>query len=489
MINMNFNEIKSLFFGNKTVKQTIFKNTFWLAIGMSINKLLGFVLFIYIARILGATEYGKFSFALAFISLFGVFQDFGISTIVTREFAKEGEKEEEFHSLISLEILLSIVAFILILFSSFFVTAEPDIRRAILILALYSSFNSMIGFFYSFFQARQKMEYQTWSTVTQSLLVTILGIFVLFRFPSVENLSYVYLIASLVTLIFVLILFNIKVFNLRVSWSGSVWRKFLTMSWPLVLASLFGALYSYIDSIMLGYWKMITETGWYNAAYRIIYVALIPMGLISGSFYPVLSKFFKESKEKLQKIWDYQFELMILFALPLVVGGIALAPKIIYYFYSSSFSPSILALQILIVMAGLVFLCRPFSDVMIASHQQKITFWITFFGALTNVLLNLFLIPKYKLYGAAVATVITYIVFLLMSIGLIAKFTPIRIPYLKFLSIFILAGLSSVLMYFVITQQTIYNLNIFLSIAIGALVYIISLLFLKRITKSVYEKI
>lgn len=456
---------------------------------MGINKLLGFVLFIYIARILGATEYGKFSFALAFISLFSVFQDLGISTIVTREFTKEGEKEEEFHSLISLEILLSAVTFILILFSSFFVTAEPDIRRAILILALYGSTNSMIGFFYSFFQGRQRMEYQTWPAVAQSLLVTILGIFILFRFPSVENLSYVYLIASLVALIFVLIIFNIKVFNLRISWSVSVWRKFLIMSWPLVLTSLFGTLYSYTDSIMLGYWKMLSETGWYNAAYRIIYVVSIPMGLISGSFYPALSKLFKESKEKLQKIWDYQLELMILFALPIMVGGIVLAPKIIYFFYPSSFSPSILALQILIVMAGLIFLCRPFSDLMIASRQPKINFWITVSGALTNVLLNLFLIPKYKLYGAAVATVITYIVVLLMNIGLTEKFTPVRIPYLKFLSIFILAGLSSTLMYFVVTQQMIYNLNIFLSITIGALVYIISLLFLKRITESIYEKI
>jgi len=488
-MNFNFNEIKSLFFGNRTVKQTIFKNTFWLAIGTGISKLLGFVLFIYIARILGATEYGKFSFALAFVSLFSVFQDFGISTIVTREFAKEGEKEEEFHSLISLEILLSVLAFVLILLSSFFVTAELDIRRAILILALYSSFNSMIVFFYSFFQARQRMEYEVWPVIVQAVLITALGFFALFRFPSVENLSYVYLIASLIALIFTLILFNIKIFNLKISWQSSVWRKFLIMSWPLALTSLFGFFYTFIDSVMLGYWKMITETGWYNAAYRIIYIVLIPMGLISGSFYPVLSKFFKESKEKLQKIWDYQLELMILFALPLTVGGIALAPKIIYFFYPFSFSPSIMALQILIVMAGLVFLCRPFTDVMIASHQQKITFWITLFGALTNVLLNLFLIPKYKLYGAAVATVITYIVFLLMSIGLTEKFTPIKIPYLKFLSIFILSGISSALMYFIITQQVIYNLNIFLSIIIGAMVYIISLLFLKRITKSIYEKI
>lgn len=490
-MNFNFSEIKALFLDNRTTKQMIFKNTFWLSIGMSTNKLLGFLLLIYVARILGATEYGKFSFALAFVSLFVIFQDFGLPTLITREYARnETEKDkEEFYSVLSLKILLSIATFIIILVSSFFITTDPQIRHIILILTLFSLINGFNTVFYAFFQARQKMEYQTWLETSQYLLISGFGLFILFRFPSVENLSYGYLAASLISLISILIFFNIKIFNLKIFWCSSVWRKFLIMSWPLALTGLFGAVYNYIDSIMMGHWGMITETGWYNAAYKVIFVTLIPMGLISGSFYPVLSKFFKESKEKLQKIWDYQLELMILFALPLMAGGIVLAPRIIYSFYSSGFSPSILAFQILIVMAGLIFLCRPFFDVMIASNQQKNTFWIAFSGALLNVILNLILIPKYSLYGAAVATVITYIVILLINIWFTRKFTPIRISYLKFFSVFIIAALSSALMYFVIIQPSIYNLNIFFSVMVGALVYFPCLLFLKRITKLIYEKI
>lgn len=483
----NFTDIRALLFENKSTKQTVFKNTFWLSIGTGINKLLGLLLLIYVARILGVTEYGKFSFALAFISLFVIFQDFGLPTIITREYARnETEKnKEEFYSVLSLKILLSIATFIIILAGSFFITADPQIRHIILILTLFSLINGFNVVFYAFFQARQKMEYQTWLETLQYLLITGLGFFILFRFPSVENLSYGYLIASLVSLISVLIFFNIKIFNLKISWHSSIWWKFLMMSWPLALSGLFGALYAYIDSVMMGYWGMITETGWYNAAYRIIFITLIPMGIISGSFYPVLSKFFKDSKEKLQKTWDIQLELMILFALPLMVGGIVLASRIIYSFYSSIFSPSIPAFQILIVMAGLIFLSRPFSDVMVACNQQKKTFWITLFGALVNIILNLILIPKYSLYGAAVATVITYIVILLMNIWLTTKFTPIRISHLKFLFVFVLAGLSSALMYFVITQPIIYNLNISLSVIIGILVYFSCILILKRMTKLI----
>ena len=491
----NFNDIKSLLFSNGTIKQTIFKNTVWLFLGMSFSKLLGFILLIYAARLLGPNGYGEFSFAIALVSIFGILQDLGISGIVIREFTKESENQEQkikeqddFNSLISLEIVLSIIAFVAILIASFFITTSFDVRKIIIILAVYSSINSMILFFCSFFQARQKMEYQVGPIIIQALLATIFAIFFLFNFPSAKNLSYAYLFASIVALICIWVLFSAKFFTLRIFWKISVWRRFLLMSWPLALMGLFGILYNYIDSVMMGYWGMIAETGWYNAAYRIISVVLIPAGLITGSFYPVLSKTFKNSKEKLQKVWDYQMEIMILLALPLAIGGIVLAPRVIYFFYPSSFFPSILSLQILIVMAGLIFIYRPLIDVMIASNQQKSTFWITFFGALINILLNLFLIPKYSLYGASLATVITYIVIISISVWLMVRLTSIRISFFKFFAYFAVGGLSSVLMYFVIIQPKIYNLNIFLSVAIGALVYFPSFFIFRKLMRPIYEK-
>jgi len=487
----NVKKIKSFFLDNTTTKQIIFKNTFWLSIGMGVTKILGLLLLVYAARILGVTEYGKFSFALSFVALFGILQDFGISTIVTREFTKkEGQKEqEEFHSLISLEILLSISAFFIIFISSFFITNQPDIRVSILILAIYGSMNSMITFFCSFFQAKQKMEYQTLPIIVQALFAMILGIFVLSKFPSFVNLSYTYLFASIIGLMFIWVLFNSKVFNLRISWHGSVWKKFLLMSWPVALMALFGAFYTYIDTVMMGYWGMINETGWYNAAYKIIFVVLVPMGLFSGSFYPALSKFFNESKDQLQKVWDYQMKLMIWFALPIIVGGMVLAPKIIYFFYPYSFTPSILVFQILIIMAGLIFIHRPFLDVLIASNQQKSTFWITLLGAIVNIILNLFLIPKYSLYGASIATVITYIVVILITVWLTIKLTPIKIHFLKFIYLFMASGLSSLLMYFIIIQPKIYDLNIFISVLIGVVVYFLCLYILNSITGKNYGKV
>ncbi len=476
----NFFNLKTILLENGTIKQTLFKNAFWLWLGVVINKLLMLALLIYVARILGATEYGKFTFAFAFVSLLVVFHDFGLPTIITREFAGDKEKREEFYAIISLKLLLVFGAFFLILLSSFFITSHFDVQKIILVLALFSIVNGCAAIFYAVFQARQKIEYQVWSEILQVLLISGLGFLILFKIPSINNLSYVYLFSALLALIFVLFFFHFKIFPLKINWKFSVWRKFLLMSWPLALTSLFGVIYSYTDSVMLGSWDMLAETGWYNAANKIVMASLIPMGLLSTSFYPVLSKFFQESKEKLQKAWDYQLNIMVLISFPLMAGGIVLAPGIINLFYPAEFAPAILALQILIVSAGAISLYRPFYDVMIVSNQQAKTFWMTAAGVVINVILNLILIPKYNLYGAAAATVITHLIILFFCFLFTYKFTSIRFFNLDILSVFAISLVASATMYLAIKQPPIYHLNVLFAILIGAITYAISFFILRK---------
>lgn len=482
---MRVADLKSLFLDNRTIKQTLFKNTFWIGLATGISKLLKLALIIYVARILGATEYGKFTFALAFISLFVVFSNLGLPRIVTREFSREKGKEKEFFSILSLKILLSFGTLILILIGSFLVSSDPTVRRVIWILAVFSAIGNFSEILYAFFRARQRIEYESWGLILEALIVAGLGFFVILKFPSIVNLSYGYLLSVLISFTFVSALFHFKIFPLRISWQRKVWKKFLGMSWPLALVSLFGMIYVYIDSVMMGYLGQITETGWYNAAYKLIISTTILMGIIDSSFYPALSKFFKESKEKLQRIWNYQMEIMVILAVPLMVGGFVLAPKIIEFLYGQSFIPSILAFQILLIVTGILYFSRPLELVLMASNQERKFFWITVSGALINVVLNLILIPKFSLYGAATATLITYLLIFFLLFNFSSKLTPIRPLNLKLLYSSIIVAFSTILMYIIISQPQIYNLNIFLSIFIGAAVYFIAFFGLKFMIKGV----
>jgi len=470
----NFTGVKSLLFENKTIKQTIFKNTFWLGLAEGVTKILNLILFIYAARILGATEYGKLTFAFAFVGLFTVLTEFGVPNIMVREFAKEKRREQDFPAIISLALLLNIGTLLLIMLGSYFVTPDSIVRKVIWILALYTSLNVLTHFFCSFFRARQQMQYESITKIFRVLILVILGFYILLNFPSVENLSCGYLFASFAALGLIILIFYHEVGPLQIVWSKTIWKKFLSMSWPLALAGIFGTIYTQIDSVMMGHFGQITQTGWYNAAYRIIGTTLIPLSLISTSFYPVLSKYFKESRRDFQKVWNYQVEILIFLSIPIIIGGFVLSSKIIYSVYGLDFFPSILAFQILIWMVGVYYLSSPFQSVLVISNEQKKIFWIVFSGAIANIILNLILIPKFSLYGAAVATVATYFLIFLLSVYFASKLTAVQFLNFNLFFSFVNAIFSSIVMYLVISQPLIYNLNIFLSVLVGAMVYILS---------------
>lgn len=475
---MGFNNFKSLFFENIGIRQTVIKNIFWLTISEGALGLSTLLLIIYAARVLGPVEFGKFAFALAAVSLFAIFSDFGLTDIITRDFAGDKEEEKEFSTILSLKIILSIGTLLLIIASSFFIVFDPPIRIIMWLLGLYLILNSFSDVFFAFFRARMLMEYEAWIKIIQAILATVAGLYIIFNFPSAVNFSYGYLITSFIILVFVLFFFSFRIQSLRVIWNRRSWKKFLGKSWPLGFASIFAMVYLYIDSVMLGFWGQITEIGWYNAAYRITYAPLVAMALISMAFYPTLSKFFKESKEKLQKFWDYQMEIMIILAIPLMVGGILLASKIVIFFYGLSYMPAIPVFRLLVLVAGINFLYVSYNMILVVSHQQKKHLWICLITALINIVLNLFLIPRYSFYGAGLATLFSYIILFALEVECSRRFTPITVFNLRLVKVLVAAAVSSTIMAVVIYQFIIYvNLiNLFL-IALAVYCIILALFY------------
>lgn len=480
----NFSDIKIFLFNNRTVKQTIFKNTFWLAVAEGLGRLMTFVLFVYMARILGATEYGKFAYALAIISIVNILPGFASPEIITREFAKDKEKEKEYPIILSFRALLCLASIILILITSFFVTPDPILRKVIWVLSLYYLFFNLLEIIYAFLRARQWMEYEAFAKILDGFLTAALGLFVIFYFPSIQNLSYAYLVEGLVLLAVVLLFFHFKVHRISFGWDKVILKRILSFSWPLALVGIFVVLYNQIDSVMLGYFGQIAQTGWYNASLKIIKLTVVPMALISQSFYPAQSKISKELKKEFQKIWNAHMEIMIFLALPIVVGGMVLAPKIIDLFYGQNYAPSILAFQILIIMVGIIFFYDAFRQVLIVVNQQKKLFWAVLGGATINIILNLILIPRFSLYGAAIATVITHTLIFILLIKFTLKYTPINPFNFRILIGFIIALLSGGIMYLIISLPFLYQTHVFILIILGAAAYFASLYILRFIVKN-----
>lgn len=486
-------KIKGLFLENIGIRQTIFKNTFWLVLAEGITGILGLAVIIYAARILGATEYGKFTFAFSFVSFLVVFADLGIFSIATREFSRDREKEKEFPAILSLGILLDGFALILIVAGSFFITPDAVIQKIIWILSVFILISSFLQLFFSFLRSRQKMEYEAVARITQGLIMAASAFFVIFYIPLAVNLGFGYLFSNIISLVLFLLFFHFYFQPLKLKWDKNVF-KLLKVSWPLTFGFMASWIYITITSIMLGYFNLLTENGWYNAASKIAYAAIIPATLIVNSFYPVLSDFFVNSREKLQKNWDHLMRAMIFLAFPIMVGGITLAPRIINSLYGSGFSPSVFTFKFLVIVIGIGFINYPYSTILIVSDQQKKNFISMAIGAVVNIILNFILIPFYGLLGAVISTLIAALTALFLTIIISKYFTPIFLFDKNLLKSGFAACFSGISMFFIVRQPIIYNLNIFLSCAIGGLFYffifylLYKIVFFKNINFKIFSK-
>lgn len=475
--------IKKLFFENIGIRQTILKNTFWLTVAEIIIGFLRLGLLIYVARILGATEYGKFTFAFSFVSVIVIFSDLGVIDIITREFSRNKETEKEFPKILTLDIILSFGALLMMIVGSFFITSDLYIQKLIWMLACFIVSTSFFGIFLAFLRGRQKMEYEAGIKIIHAVILVLVSFLGIFYFPSAIGLAYGYLAGNLFSVIMLLLFFHIHFQHLRLRFDKSIFGV-LKISWPLSLGYVPIWIYITVSSIMLGYFGLLTENGWYNAASKIALMAMIPADLIIRSFYPVLSKFFVNAKQELQRSWDYLMSLMVFLVMPVVVGGITLAPKVIDFFYGPGFAPSILAFQLMMVVVGLTFINYPFSVILIISDHQKKNFFLILAGILINMILSVLLIYLYGFYGAIYSVILSSLITLFLTMMISKNFIEISLFNTKLLKYSIVAGVFSYAMFWVINLPFIYNLNIFYSTITGALTYLILCFLFHKIYKN-----
>lgn len=449
-------------FDNKIVK-----NICWLSISEIIVRFLKFLVIIYVARRLGAEGYGEFAFALSFVSLFNTFFNFGLSDILTREFSKDNRREEEFFSILSLKSILSFITLLFIFSVSFLITKDNQIQKAIYILGLYLFVNSFSFTFFGFLKARQKMQYEAVAKVLQVLILIII-VFIFLNQVSILGLSLGYFISAFFAFLFIFLFFNCKILKVKMEVNVSTWKKFLAMSWPMALIGVFSSLYAQMDSVMMGCLGQIVQTGWYGAALKITAIAILPMFLITQGFFPALSNFLEKDKKKFNEIFNSFARIMIFMAFPLMLGGILLAPQIISFVFGGEYASSVLAFQILIIVTGIIFLYNPFSQLLIVFNKQNKFFWIVFWGAIINFILNLFLIQKYSLYGAAFATLATHI-FVLCSLNHASSSLLVRKQF--FISDLLASLICAILMYCILSMFL--SLNVLVLILLGFLIYIL----------------
>lgn len=416
-----------------------FKNTGWLLTEKLIRIFFGFTVNILLVRYLGAEDFGVFSYALSYVGLFTALATLGLDSIITRELVnRPNDKRKILGSVFILRLIGASTAFILIL-SILIVTGESKVNTtAILILSTGMFFQSFYVIEY-FFHAQVKGKFVAIVQSSSIIITSLIKLY--FIFTEASLIAFVIVQAAEIIIIafgFVLTykFQKEKIFDWKFDKTISI--NLLKDAWPLILAGVVVGIYVRIDQIMIEKMLNSRELGFYAAAVRLCEVwYFIPM-VITTSLFPAILNAKKTDENlylnRMQKLYDLMSIISIGIALPVTFLSVFIMSTL----YGNEFIIGSTVLTVYIWAGVPTFLGVASSQYLISENLTKISFYRTSIGLIANIFLNLVLIPKYGINGAAYATLISYTIATL-SIGTNKKTFPQLVLIIKslfFVSIF-----------------------------------------------------
>lgn len=400
-------KLKELLFQNKTTRQTMAKNFLWLGIGQFGSRCIRAAITIYAARALGASEYGVFSYALGAASFYTVFSDIGLSSILSREVAKrQMEEKKYFATIFGIKIiLLALTALLLIAVAPRFVKIEKAASMMPL-MALLMIFDGLRDFALAFFAGKERMELGAIVTLVVNVGVTAFGFIALYFSPTSLALLEVYILSSFIGFLMTAYFLRREFREAIGHFSKELINPIAQAAWPIAVGGLAGAFMFNIDVLMLGWWRTSAEIGFYAAGQKIIGMLYIVGGLLAGATSPALFRIiYENNKERISAAITKIMAIVLLLAMPFVLGGIILGGQIIKLVFGDNYLNAVPVFKIMIV---LLFAAYPFSilnNVIFAYNKQAKMLGYSVIATLANVVLNAILIPLYGIEGAAAATV------------------------------------------------------------------------------------
>jgi O-antigen/teichoic acid export membrane protein len=438
-----------------------------------LNKAIPLIVFPRVVRALGPAMYGQLGFAAAVAGFFGLLASPGFSTYALREAAKNGERV----SFLVKHVLGARVVFatgayaLLALFTLFFAPPHGQTR----LLIMLSGLAFVAGSFDTqwIFAARSRMS----MIAVQGALTQLAYAGLILALVRGSNDAWIIPSASLLSLALSTLLIWLparRQYHIPLpEISPKTWGMFLPICLVMGFSSLMSMIYDQIDVVVLKYFRADAELGTYVASYGLMTMAMSFLPILSQVFLPLLSETAGQGRnaenrnaEKTYLRWFGNATVGL--AVPIAVGGFILAAPLTEFVFGSQYSGSGVLfrwLTLTIVTGTAASYC---GAQLIPNGREKRYLVAVFFGAVTNVVLNLFFIPKYGAIAAVFTTAFSQGVVALMNYHFVKDLT--RPPLLA--AVAMSAPATCVMAVSLVAMQTFFPVHVLLLVTLGALAYL-----------------
>jgi len=420
--------------------------------------IIGFASTMYFAHAVGASVLGGYFLFMAYFGIINMITDGGFGVAAIKRISEGEEPDAYFSAFFVLRSLFVIVVVLsLITFRSYFVDLNSAGTFNWLLLALIMSV--FAGAISSGVAGRGKIGIHNTCGFIKNVTRILVQVVAVFLGFGVAGLA-----GGFVAGMVVFIIIEFRFFDLRfVFFKLKHIKSLYTFSFWIFLTSSGAMIYSYADTVMIGYFLNNAEIGVYRIVFQFTSVAVITTGAIQATLWPKISRWGKigntgHIEESLSRAFTYS----LIFA---------------YFFYGSDFAKGYGTLVILLSVQIVNIFVYFFGAYLSALDRVKEAFKVTVAAASANIILNLTLIPLMGISGAALATLLTMVINAILARQVLSSTMRIQMEYNSLLNIV----KASIVMSIVVGMYRLFIplSNVWLTlvpVVLGGLVYVILVL-------------
>lgn len=447
-------------------------NTLYLLFGQYINRLLLLFFYVVLTRNLDETTVGEYAIATTYVGFVFILVSFGIDRFTLRELSRQpGDARKLYNAALQVLLLLWLFTLPIAATLPWFLRYNAQITYAIWILmawVLVSALQLILG---ATFQSIERMSFSSLLDVLSAGQLLIYGVLALWLTHSLYGVVIAMVLERLMTTMVGIFLARRHLFSVDLSPSSTTYTAagVLRSSLPFAAFGLLAATYQRIDVLLMPYYVSTAEIGQYATAYRIFEATLILPATIATAVFPLLARAIKDDFALYQQVAGQAIQNSLALA-GLTIGILfMLATPIITTIFGEEYRFAATLFSVLIWGLLLQSINNTLGRCIIAANLDRYFAGLAAVALTSNILLNLWLLPRLGAMGAALATLGSYGVSTLAHLYIVQRNQVLpkwgKIPYI--IVTFLVAGLS-------IETAELFS-TAYVSIVIGTVVYIILL--------------
>lgn len=385
------------------------KNASYLTIGHFLSLAISFIGFIYIARLLGPSDYGIYVSVGAFVGLFELITFTGVNKVVLREGAKTlSDMSGYLEKTTGIRNLFTFIAINVCVIGSLFAPYSMQVKLYITLFSfnlIYQSFNSFIATVY---KAAEKMQF-----------VAILEIFNRILFVSL-SIAFLYMGFGLLSLFLIVLFSNFStlILNFKISKKFLIFKFWNKIKWDKVIlkSALIFSILSFtvilstkIDLVMISWLRSSKDVGIYGVAFQITQAGEVTRNILATAFFPIFVKSFHKNIIRWKKLLRYAFFMGLgLLAIATIVS--LFSEQVITSLFGEKYFESGTILAVLVFYLAISFFSIPFTNALQATYNESKLLKICWIAPSLNIILNYLFLIKFGLIGIAYSTLVVTIV-------------------------------------------------------------------------------